>query len=631
MLALSVSKKIALKAAVLILGFAAVLSANAGQVNISVPIPNNITPLTTDDVNTIIAQGVGYMKGIGVAGIIAVADREGHILAIYRMNTAVSSDPRINEQATVKARTASFFESQGDSFTSRTAQFIVQSNFPPKIRNVDAGPLFGVPFSNQPGADVQLQVPPAIAFVNLLNAPGPLAVPAGTSNMRPLQQPLVITPLTDDPGGMPLFKGKIAVGSVGVEIDGFGVLANGVADAGVGRTDTGIVPGPSKQLIEEAATLACNVGFETPATIKANKVTVNGFRFPFVAARKPKFTPVAVADLATLGKFEPYFDTDGTERDPNGTLAVPAYPPFSTATTQAVTSSAVRATPVQEFPTQGFVGRFPPRDSPLGAITKADVLTMVQQAADEAFLTRGAIRNPKGVSAAVWITVVDLQGNICGLYRTNDATVFSFDLCVQKARTAAFFSTDNVGFSSRAIGFMSQTFFPPGVESHPPGPISGLLENAGGSAGNLGPSPTGTDAGNLTQISQLLTDDNTNTLVPVVLGSPTTGALVRNAVALLSRRLPHIRDGRISPLQVSIYVDLSLRAAYDTGTPQPPTLKMESVSSRVACRFIKTACWWADWASPVTASIKTISFLLTASVASNRRTASVAIRPVTVP
>ena len=420
---------------------------------------------------------------------------------------------------------------------------------------------------------MQLQVPPAIAFVNTLNAPGTLSAPPGNSNVRPLSQPLVITPLTDDPGGLTLFKNKLPVGAVGVEIDGFGVLANGVPDAGIHRTDTGIVPGPSKQLVEEAAALACITGFEPPAIVKANKIVINGFRFPYVTAKKPtKFTPVSVATLAAEGKFEPYFDTTGTERDPNGKLAVPPYPPFTPATATAVTSSAVRATPVQEFPQQGFVGRFPPRDSPLGAITKADVLKMVQQAADQAFLTRAAIRNPKGVAAQVWITVVDLQGNICGLYRTNDATVFSFDLCVQKARTSAFFSTDNVGFSSRAIGFMSQTFYPPGVEAHPPGPMSGLFEQAGGDAGALGANPAGTDAANLTEISQLLTDNNTNTLVPIVLSAPpvppntllqSAGFISRSAVQLLARRLPHIRDGRISPLQVSIYVDLSLRSTYD--------------------------------------------------------------------
>ena len=209
------------------------LALQAAHVDINTPIPNDTPALTVADVTTIIEQGVGFLKKVGASGIIAVSDREGHILAIFRMTTSVSEDIRINEQATTKARTASFFESDGDAFTTRTAQFIVQANFPPGVRNVDAGPLFGVPFSNFPGSDVQLQVPPAIVFINAVNAPFnptllPLppppatfnvGLPAGNSDFRPPLQPLVITPLTDDPGGLPLFKNKQAVGSVGVEID----------------------------------------------------------------------------------------------------------------------------------------------------------------------------------------------------------------------------------------------------------------------------------------------------------------------------------------------------------------------------------------------------------------------------
>ncbi|MEI6233268.1 MAG: heme-binding protein [Planctomycetota bacterium] len=581
---LSMTQKLAVKIMFFSLVFmsASQKTARAAQIDLNSPIPNDTPALSVSDVNTIIAQGVGYLKSVGAPGIISVTDREGHILAIFRMTTMVSVDPRINEQATAKARTAAYFESTGDAFTTRTAQFIVQKNFPPGVNNVDSGPLFGVPFTNAPGTDVQLQVPPFIAYINGLNAPGMAAAPVGTSNFRPALQPLVITPLTDDPGGMPLFKGKNPVGAVGVEIDGFGVLAEGVPDAGVKRPDTGIVPGTSKQLVEETAALACITGFEPPNLVKANKILANGFRFPYVNARRPKFTAVPVATLLAEGNFEPFFDTTGVERDPNGTSfpanvnPVPAYPAVTLATTTAVTvlpAMQPRATPTQEFPRRGWVGRFPPRNSPLGAITKADVITMVQQAADQANLTRAAIRKPNGVAAAVWITVVDLNGDICGLYRTEDATVFSFDLCVQKARTAAFFSTNDVGFSSRAIGFMAQTTYPSGVDAHPPGPLSGLLEKVGGDVTNLGLSPTGSTADNLSEISQLLTDKNNDLLTPVLLATPSTA--VQKAVQLLSRRIPHIRDGRLSPLQVSIFVDISLRQAYGVGNGNnvPPTLK----------------------------------------------------------
>ncbi len=451
--------RVALKATFILALFAMCATLRAAQIDLNTPIPNDTsnTPLlSVAEVNQIIAQGVGYMKAIGVSGVIAVADREGHLQAIYRMNSSASLDPRINDQATVKARTASFFESRGDAFTTRTAQFIVQSNFPPGIRNVDAGPLFSVPFSNFPNADIQLNRPDFIAFINGINAPGPAAL-AGSADMRPMLSPLVITPLTDDPGGLTVWKEgtppgvinprasatrKFPCGGVGVEIDGFGVLANGVPDAGVGRTDTGIVPGKTKMLVEEAACLAAISGFEPPAVYLATTIVVNGFRFPYVSARKPKFTAVPVPELATDGTFQPFTDTDGTERSASGApLAGDPYTVDFVGKPRVIVTPATqpRGPQTQEIPLRGWVPRFPPRDSPLGAITKADVIQMVQQGADQAIISRAAIRKPKGVPVAVWITVVDLNGDICGLFRTEDATYFSLDICVQKARTAAFF------------------------------------------------------------------------------------------------------------------------------------------------------------------------------------------------
>ena len=40
---------------------------------------------------------------------------------------------------------------------------------------------------------------------------------------------------------------------------------------------------------------------------------------------------------------------------------------------------------------------------------------------------------------------------------------FGYDVAVQKARTAAFFSDDNHAITTRALGFMSQKFFPIGI------------------------------------------------------------------------------------------------------------------------------------------------------------------------
>jgi uncharacterized protein GlcG (DUF336 family) len=570
-------------------------SASAVQVNIDSPIPNDVPPLTVDDVNTIIAQAVGYMKANSVSGIVAVVDREGHILGIFRMTQSAAPDIRINEQATVKARTACFFQSDNNAFTTRTAGFIVQSNFPPGIRNLDAGPLYGVPFSNFPklnpldvASQVQLQVPPFIVFVPGVNVKdattgAAAAIPPGNSNQRPTLQPLVITPLTDDLGGIPLFKNGRAVGGIGVEIDAFGILQEGIPDKGVERTPIAT----SKAALEEQAALAGAKGFLPPQKIRANKILINGFRFLFTGKARgaKRGSAVPVASLPSEGAFEPYNDTNGAERLPQGgalanAYAVPTVLSFNTPVTSlaftanSVTLTGVRATPTQEFPRQGFVPRFPPRNSPLGAITADDVRKMVQQAANRASETRAGIRNPKGEPEQVWICVTDLAGNICGSFRTEDATPFSFDVHVQKARTAAFFSNNKVGFSSRGVGFISQTFYPPGIDKSPSGPISGLLnvDESKKDAGSLGLTPTG-GTGRMLEISQLLVD----TTGPEVLAHPrvaaqaTLGGKLGAAVQVLAERMPHVRDGRLSPLQLCISVDLTLGRNSTTAVAPVPT------------------------------------------------------------
>jgi uncharacterized protein GlcG (DUF336 family) len=65
---------------------------------------------------------------------------------------------------------------------------------------------------------------------------------------------------------------------------------------------------------------------------------------------------------------------------------------------------------------------------------------------------------------------------ILGTIRTPAATIFSWDVAIQKARTALFFSADTRAFSSRTVGFLAQQFFPPGIAHTPPGPLYSLQE-----------------------------------------------------------------------------------------------------------------------------------------------------------
>src|SRR5260370_15190307 len=133
------------------------------------------------------------------------------------------------------------------------------------------------------------------------------------------------------------------------------------------------------------------------------------------------------------------------------------------------------------------------------SLTASDVNTIISHGAQQANITRAAIRQPLGSNARVSIAVVDANGVVLGIFRTQDAPVFGLDVAVQKARTAAFFSRANAGallsgagfgsyvtragtdgvqlngaiaLSDRAIAFLHRPFFPDGINNTTPGPFS---------------------------------------------------------------------------------------------------------------------------------------------------------------
>src|SRR5262249_32264529 len=97
-------------------------------------------------------------------------------------------------------------------------------------------------------------------------------------------------------------------------------------------------------------------------------------------------------------------------------------------------------------------------------------------AAERSQRIRAAIRRPLGVQMQCFIAVVDRSGNVLGVFRTPDAPLFSFDVAIQKARSAAFFSDDAHGTTTRALGFLAQGLFPPGIDGTPPGALNGLQD-----------------------------------------------------------------------------------------------------------------------------------------------------------
>ncbi len=119
-------------------------------------------------------------------------------------------------------------------------------------------------------------------------------------------------------------------------------------------------------------------------------------------------------------------------------------------------------------------------------LSAAEVAGIIELAADRVRTTRAGIRLPVGQRMDAFITVVNnpnapgVGPTVLGTFRTGDATMFSWDVAVQKARTAIAFSSNTSAFSTRTVGFLAQSHYPPGIDPESPGPFNGLQEEASG-------------------------------------------------------------------------------------------------------------------------------------------------------
>ncbi len=109
------------------------------------------------------------------------------------------------------------------------------------------------------------------------------------------------------------------------------------------------------------------------------------------------------------------------------------------------------------------------------------------------------LTNP-GAAASMVLAVADADGNVLGLYRMHDSTIFSIDVAVAKARNTVYYAgpdlqtvdqvDDNddgvadvplgTAFTNRTFRFLAEPRFPQGVDGSQPGDFSILRENVGG-------------------------------------------------------------------------------------------------------------------------------------------------------
>jgi len=477
------------------------------------------TYLTAADVEQIIAQGVAEASARHVDATIAVVDRVGNVLAVYRMGTANARSVVIGsefdgagaavlhsgleglmlpvppalagvnldqEAAIAKAITGAYLSSEGNAFSTRTASQIIQEHFNPGVQDQPSGPLFGVQFSQLACSDFILRNPKGAGAIQ-----GPQRSPLG---------------LAADPGGFPLYKAGTVVGGVGVLSDGIYSLDKNITDIVVGS--------------DEAVAYAATYGYAAPADRRADQITVNGLTL--------RFSDVQEGDLSS----DPSAASPSSLPSSGAFLAVPGYGDGKVHAGVAFgqPQSGIRADGGQFFPASldaylfvdpQNLNRYPPKAGTDGYLTQPQVQQLLISALEVASETRAQIRIPAGQSASVTIAVVDTNGAILGMVRTQDAPVFGADVSLQKARSAVFLSSPDAGpflsalppaqyiatlpagltpntqiplsqyvagaegflgnpqvldgtiaWSDRAIGDLSRPYFPDGIDGAPNGPLS---------------------------------------------------------------------------------------------------------------------------------------------------------------
>jgi uncharacterized protein GlcG (DUF336 family) len=303
------------------------------------------------------------------------------------------------------------------------------------------------------GFIIQEHFPPGISF----RAGGPLyGVQFSSLPCSDIKKPSARLGLSGDPGGLPIYKNGLPAGGIGVEGDGLYTVDRDPTD--------------NDQPFEEVIAAAGTRGFEAPALIRGDNILVDGIRLPFSNVTNP---PAPATAVSIAG-------------------AIISAPPASAFVPQVVGGIAGEVDP-RFFP---FIGG--------GALTASDVGTIIAHAAQQANITRAAIRQPLGSNARVTMAVVDTAGVVLGVFRQQDAPVFGFDVAVQKARTAAFFSSANAAtalraagfgsyvdraaadglkfdgafaFTDRASGFLHRPFFPDGINDTAAGPLSTEITN----------------------------------------------------------------------------------------------------------------------------------------------------------
>ena len=376
------------------------------------PVQTSANILTAADVQSIVTAAA---KSVNKPLVIAVSDRAGNILAVYKKAnapaTALANYGQMaptDDVAAALARSAAYFSNDQAPISTRTVRFISASHFPPGVDNTESGPLYGIEESNR-GCNFHVTYLPGQSLPVLTSLHGGYGL--GIITGKP--DAMDTNNLAVNPGGVPILKGGQMAGAIGVA-------------------------GADPDTDEYAAYAGSVLNGYVPSVPSPGVVVVGGIALPFV---KQTTRPAG----ETAGKADGSYEV------------APKASPGPTPRGDLIAETG----------------------STQGGLTLDDVHKIVQDAIATGEKTRAVLRLPEGSRARFVIAVSDLNGNILALYRMPDATMFSVDVALTKSRNVTYFSSademsplpQGTAITNRTIGFTTQPYFPSGINGTSPGPF----------------------------------------------------------------------------------------------------------------------------------------------------------------
>jgi uncharacterized protein GlcG (DUF336 family) len=453
----------------------------------------DVLPLSASDVSTIISRAVAAIASNDLH--VAVVSRTGDILGVY--STAGGTITDADNIAVGLARTTAFFSNSQAPLSSRTVETLSTYHFPPTfgatfddpfletplpvstgagpfpdtvvadnrrttgVAGTPQGPLWNIQATNRGAAITTNLTTPATLFnadrvyFPSRNINGSVLTGLGGFNGGTFPSPGIVSL----PGAVPLFKANSSgvlrlVGGVGVYVgntpadpDVAAAEFAAIVGAGFGATNA---PGDEK--------------FFFDAIPLEGAITILGVLLPYVQqTTRPAGSAPGV--FPSPGGAFLRSPVDG-RADPFGFLIGP------------------------RAGVNGFGGQL---------LTQDDVETIIDQVIASADRTRAQVRLPLGSAAKVIATVVDTRGLILAHFRMEDTLCDAVDVVPAKARsvvyycqpssapTSAFANGDTwpgfptgdargIALTTRTLGFLSQPFYPPGIDGTSPGPLFALAE-----------------------------------------------------------------------------------------------------------------------------------------------------------